>query len=82
MSQKSPEFGVQSSASLNGSKNRRVLAALSGGVDSAVAAAAGPPNMAQFGDLCCRSHPVKGKNLTGRPLHAAVALSRFGKPLG
>ncbi len=39
MSQKSPEFGVQSSASLNGSKNRRVLAALSGGVDSAVAAA-------------------------------------------
>jgi tRNA-uridine 2-sulfurtransferase len=39
MNQQSPEFGVRSSASLNGSKNRRVLAALSGGVDSAVAAA-------------------------------------------
>jgi tRNA-specific 2-thiouridylase len=39
MSQKSPEFGVRSSTSLDGSKNGRVLAALSGGVDSAVAAA-------------------------------------------
>jgi len=39
MSQKSPEFDVQSWASSHGSKNRRVLAALSGGVDSAVAAA-------------------------------------------
>src|SRR5262245_10989042 len=39
MSQKSPEFDVQSSASSHGSTNRRVLAALSGGVDSAVAAA-------------------------------------------
>ena len=39
MSQKSSEFGVRSSESLNKSRGRRVLAALSGGVDSAVAAA-------------------------------------------
>ena len=39
MSQKSPKSEVRSLAPLNGSRGRRVLAALSGGVDSAVAAA-------------------------------------------
>ncbi len=39
MSQKSPESGVRSPESVNGYRGRRVLAALSGGVDSAVAAA-------------------------------------------
>src|SRR5260370_32308304 len=39
MSQKSSESGVRSPESVNGCKGKRVLAALSGGVDSAVAAA-------------------------------------------
>jgi len=39
MSQKSPDSGLRTPESLNGSRGRRVLAALSGGVDSAVAAA-------------------------------------------